>query len=284
MTAREDAGTAGERRRVYVDTDVALGASRGDVDDGFALAATLLGEVDLLGVSAVFGNTSEATARRCAERLLDVAGSTARVARGAARAGEHDTPAARAIAALPAGTRVLALGPLTNVAAALALDPGVCERVEVAFVGGNLRSRGRLPPWWPFEFNLAKDVAAARAVFAAPVARRLYPLDACTGLRFGARELLRLGRGGRVARHLARHAWRWLAYTPLRYASASFPVWDLVPALDALGLLRPRVEALRLALYGRGGVRRAAGGAATVVVRAFEGTARERALALLSAG
>jgi hypothetical protein len=126
--------------------------------------------------------------------------------------------------------------------------------------------------------------ARLRACPAARGERLLYPLDACARLRFGARELLRLGRGGRVARHVARHAWRWRAYTPLRYASASFTVWDRVPAPDALGLLRPRIEALRLAQYGRGGVRRAAGGAATVVVRAFEETARERALALLSAG
>jgi inosine-uridine nucleoside N-ribohydrolase len=273
-----------ERPRVHVDTDIALGAWRGDVDDGFALAALLLGDVDILGVSTVFGNTAEPVARGAARRLLAVRGRTVAVARGAARAGDRDTEAARAIAALPAGTRVLALGPLTNVAAALALDPTVAERVELSFVGGNLRSRGRWPPWWPFEFNLAKDVTAARAVFAAPMARRMYPLDCCARLRFGARDLRFLADGGPVARHLARHGWRWLAYTPMRYASLTFPVWDLVPALDVLGLLEPQVEALPLAMYGRGGVRRAPGEIPTVVVRSFDARAKGRALTLLRAG
>ncbi len=107
-------------RAIWVDTDIALGARSGDVDDAFALAAVVRSPaLRLVGVSSVFGNTSSATAARCAERLLAVAGSNVPVVEGAARAG-GSSAAAEAIARLPAGTWLLALGPLTNVAAALA--------------------------------------------------------------------------------------------------------------------------------------------------------------------
>jgi len=146
----------------------------------------------------------------------------------------------------------LALGPLTNVAAALARDPSLAARIRVAVVGGNLSSWGRWPPLWPFEFNLAKDAAAARALFASRVARDLYPLDVCRRLTVGGVELRRLGRESLVGAWLAAGSWRWLLYAPLRYQRLRFPLWDLVPALDALGLLPATHVERRLACVGRG--------------------------------
>jgi inosine-uridine nucleoside N-ribohydrolase len=242
--------------RIWIDTDVALGALRGDVDDGFAIAAVLgavrRGEAELLGVSSVFGNTSGETASWCARALLDAAGHSAiPVVHGARRAGEV-TPAAEAIAALPADTRLLALGPLTNVAAALARDPDLAGRVEVRLVGGNLRSLGRWPPLWPFEFNLAKDARAAAEVLASAVPRRIFPLDVCVRLKARRRDLLRWTGLSPVGGYLAARSWRWLAYAPLRYRALSFPLWDVVPALDALDLLDARFETRWLRLEGRG--------------------------------
>ena len=137
-------------------------------------------------------------------------------------------------------------------AAALARDPSLAGRVRVALVGGNLSSRGRWPPVWPFEFNLSKDAPAARALFASGVPRAVYPLDVCRALTVGAGELLALGRASPLGAHLARHAWRWWAYAPLRYRSLRFPLWDLVPALDALGLLPATRTSRRLGCVGRG--------------------------------
>jgi len=215
--------------RIWIDTDVALGAPRGDVDDGWAIAAVLRAPVALAGISAVAGNTTAARAADCARRLVGAAGARVDVVAGA--------EAAARIAALPSGTRVLALGPLTNIAAALLRDPSVAARIAVSVVGGNLSSRGRWPPWWPYEFNLAKDAPAARAVFASPVARAVYPLDVCRALTIGPRALSRIARASPLGAYLVRHSWRWLLRAPLRYRALSFPLWDLVPALDALGML-----------------------------------------------
>ena len=233
-------------RRMWIDSDVALGAAHGDVDDGFAIAAVLRApDVELLGISAVAGNTDAATAARCAHDLVAAAGARVDVVPAGAEA------AAR-IAALPSDTTVLALGPLGNVAAALARDPMLAARTRVSVVGGNLSSRGRWPPVWPFEFNLAKDAPAARALFASSLPRAVYPLDVCRAFTIGARELVQLGRVSSLGAYLARHSWRWLARAPLRYRRLRFPLWDLVPALDALDLLPATHTRRRLACVKRG--------------------------------
>ncbi|MDQ2970003.1 MAG: nucleoside hydrolase, partial [Acidobacteriota bacterium] len=160
--------------RVWVDTDIALGAPAGDVDDGFALAALLAasraGRVELLGISTVSGNASAAEAEDCARAMAAASGVESPVLRGES--------AEAAIAGLPEGARIVAIGPLSNVAAALSAAPDLASRATLRLVGGNLSSRGILPPLWPHEFNLAHDRRAARAVLSAPWRELvLYPLD-----------------------------------------------------------------------------------------------------------
>jgi inosine-uridine nucleoside N-ribohydrolase len=265
--------------RIWIDTDLALGARRGDVDDGFALAAVAASGAELAGVSTVFGNTGAATAADCARRLLRVCGREVEVIEGARGPGEGGA-AARAIAALPGGTSLLALGPLTNVAAALALDPGLARRIDVRAVGGNLASWGRWAPYWPFEFNFAKDPDAAWKVLSAPgLSRRIFPLDVCRRLTIGLRGLREIGRTGAIGMYLQENSWRWLAYAPVRYQRLSFPLWDLVPALEALGLIEVEVTERRLALEGGG--RLVAGGEPSRWARAIDPPATWRAFVRL---
>jgi hypothetical protein len=105
-------------------------------------------------------------------------------------------------------------------------------------VGGNLSSRGPLAPLWPFEFNFAKDRAAARVVLRLPwKALTLYPLDVVRRLRADSVRLDRLAAVGALGDALARGSRRWLARAFRLRLSRSFPVWDLPPALDALDAL-----------------------------------------------
>lgn len=213
---------------IWVDTDVALGAARGDVDDGFALAAVARAAPErLLGVSAVSGNTDADTARRCADRLLGLLGA------GDACVSETDAP--RALAALPACTSVVAIGPPANLVRAAQLDPDFPSRVSVRVVGRVQRPlRHPLLPLFDLNFRGARARPFWRLSFRE---RRVFPLDVVYGLRFGAADLDRLAVSGPVGEHLARHSRRWLARAPLRYLRASFPAWDLVAALDAVGRL-----------------------------------------------
>jgi inosine-uridine nucleoside N-ribohydrolase len=235
-------------RRVWVDTDVALGSGRGDVDDGFALAALLgaarLGRIELLGISTVSGNASASEAARCARALAFAAGSNVPVLRGADPS-EPDAAAA-AIAALPDGCRIVSIGPLSNIGSAILLAPDLPRRVSLSVVGGNLTSRGPLPPLWPHEFNLAKDRASARAVLGASWRELvLYPLDAMKRLRCTGERVRRISRAGPVGALLAEGSRRWLRRSSWRWGRAGFPVWDLPSALEAAGALEVEIAAVR---------------------------------------
>ncbi|HNN91937.1 MAG TPA: nucleoside hydrolase [Pseudomonadota bacterium] len=239
-------------RTVWVDTDLALGAWRGDVDDGYALAAILAApDVQLLGISTVSGNAPSDVAYRCGRALLQATGRSHPLIQGASRPGQ-DSAAAEAIAALPEGSAVLALGPLSNIAAALRRDPRLAERITVYLVGGNLQSWGRFPPVWPHEFNLAIDAPAAAAVFSAPLRRRVHPLPGCGRLLVSPIELARIAAASPLGAYLVRHSLRWLSLSPFRLRALRFPLWDLAPALDFLGLLPARVDTQRVRLQGRG--------------------------------
>jgi inosine-uridine nucleoside N-ribohydrolase len=242
---REEAGDSrrpgeGLVPRLWIDTDIALGASAGDVDDGFALAALLgaarSGRAEILGISTVSGNADAETAARCARALAVAARSDVPVLSGAGSA--EAGAAARAIAALPHGARIVALGPLSNVAAAAAIDPGLPGRAALSVVGGNLASRGFLPPFWPHEFNLARDRASARRVLAAPWRELLFhPLDVVSRLRCGKEHLEEVSRAGAVGAALARDSRRWLARTRRIPGRSDFAIWDLPAALAAAGVL-----------------------------------------------
>lgn len=229
-------------QNLWVDTDIALGSAAGDVDDGFALAAVLRAvqhqptRFRLLGVSAVEGNTDADTAYHCAHKLLVEAGMASIPLFRAA-------DAAAAIAALPAGTSIVALGPLTNVAHALVLDPTISARTQLRTVGG-LMVPWRHPVLRFFCLNFRTNPAAARKVLGtAFTLRRNFPLDVVNQLRVGAAEVAQVGQTGALGAYLAAHTGRWLKQAPWRYAGLRFPVWDLVATLDAVDqLAAPRYD------------------------------------------
>lgn len=220
---------------IWVDTDIALGAARGDVDDGFALAAVARAirhdpvRWRLAGVSAVAGNADAITAQRCARELLLECGIDYHPLAGLA--------AAEAIASLPDDASLLALGPLTNVAHALRLDPHLPRRVELRVVA-TVRDRRRHPLLGFFCLNFRRDPQAARDVMRARFSNlRIFPLDVISRLRVGRRQLDQLATHPPLGAYLARHSRRWLRQAPWRYATLRFPAWDLVAALEALDAL-----------------------------------------------
>jgi inosine-uridine nucleoside N-ribohydrolase len=179
---------------------------------------------------------------------------------------------------------VVALGPLTNLAAALRACPAVAGRiVEVIAVGSNRRSRGRWPPWWPFEFNLTLDRTATRVVFESEIRLVLVPLDVARRLRVTPADLAAIP--GVLGDHLRRHSRRWLRRALLVRGRRAFPVWDLVAALLIVepGLFTVELGVARL---GRNGwLEHGAGTRPVTVVRKFDRQrAWQRFLALVAGG
>jgi len=200
--------------RVIIDTDFALPPQ----DDGLALAFALNApELDIAGVTTVAGNYNLARANADVLRMLEIAGRTdVRVYAGASRPLAHpvdeyarthygrwwsDEPApappggfatialqsepadafiARTATAAPGQIEILAIGPLTNIAAAIQRQPAVASAVKrITIMGGAIASlpdgAGNATP--NAEFNFWVDPEAARLVLRSGIPVTLSPLN-----------------------------------------------------------------------------------------------------------
>jgi purine nucleosidase len=211
--------------RILLDTDLAMGAPGSDIDDGFALALAVADPaLDLELVSTVNGNTDVDTATRLTLDLLTRLGSgRTPVARGASSPLLRATPRSPADArtVLPPGTdgsgrvlthaarhlvervmaepgelTIVAIGPLTNVALALALEPRVASAArEIVVMGGVYLGHTGVAAM-PGEFNFWADPDAAQLVLGCGAPLRLVGLDVTRRVRMDRDDAARLREGG----------------------------------------------------------------------------------------
>ncbi|MBX3091899.1 MAG: nucleoside hydrolase [Cryobacterium sp.] len=181
------------------------------VDDAIALLYLLAHpEVDVVGITSVFGNN---TARTCALntlRVLELAGREdipvavgsenplvgevtylATHVHGGDGLGDTGIPPADESALSPLSAtalisqlaqqfegqlRILAVGPLTNIARAMDADPAIVSRVrDIVFMGGAADVAGNQSA--AAEANIIHDPEAARAVLSAGWKATMVPLD-----------------------------------------------------------------------------------------------------------
>ena len=210
-------------QRIILDTDLAMGAPGSDIDDGFALALAHADpglRLDL--VTTVAGNTDVESATLLTAELARRLGLDVPVVKGAAAAlvrpqvvrtpAEHvealrgsvapPVPgyAAAAIAehvmAHPGEITVVAIGPLTNVAAALNLEPRLAANVRELVVMGGAFLRTMPSRRMPGEFNVWSDPEAAQAVLRSGVPQRWVGLDVTLQVRLTRDHARRLAAGG----------------------------------------------------------------------------------------
>lgn len=211
-------------RRVLLDTDLAMGAPGSDIDDGFALALALADpQLSVELVTTVNGNTDVDTATALSLHLLDRLGHRdVPVVRGAARpllrpAPEHGArpevpplpdglePAAGVAAtaivdrvmAAPGELTIVAVGPLTNIALALSLEPRVATSVREIVVMGGVYLQHTNRATMPGEFNIWVDPEAAAIVLASGAPLRLVGLDVTVQVRLTREHARRMASGGR---------------------------------------------------------------------------------------
>ncbi len=201
--------------QIFIDTDNALGSARGDVDDAYAIAALVRSAVSIADISAVSGNVTEAEAHRNNQRLCSLLGWEGPLLRGAeARTSLADFRG-----------RIVAIGPLTNVAAARRAS-------EIILVGGNTTTRGRWPPLWPHEFNLTFDRPATHQVFASNVPLTILPLNVARELWVLKGDLQAIS--GPLGEALRSGTERWFRTLLWRRHTRRFAIYDLAAALYAL--------------------------------------------------
>ncbi|MCC6303926.1 MAG: nucleoside hydrolase [Rhodobacteraceae bacterium] len=252
-------------RRIIIDTDPGQ-------DDAVAILVALASpELEVLGLTAVAGNVPLALTARNARIVCELAGRPdipvfAGCDRPLARAlvtAEHvhgrtgldgialpEPGVALAeghavdflVATLlrePAGTVTLvAIGPLTNIAAAFRAAPAVIPRVrEIVLMGGAYFEVGNITP--AAEFNIYVDPEAAAEVFASGVPLTVMPLDVTHKALTSAAWLAALrGLGTRVGTAVASWCDFFERFDRAKYGGSGAPLHD--PCTVAW-LLRPEL-------------------------------------------
>lgn len=275
------------RRRVVLDTDLGT-----DVDDALALAL-LLGspEVDLLGVTTVYGDTD--LRARATSRLLELAGApgpgasggppvragastplsgaevwwaghegtllgdlttatTTAPAAGAAAADDAADWLAATAAAAPGAVDLLAIGPLTQVATALRRHPELAGQLRSLVVMGG-RWDGALSAEGALEdeHNLRSDAVAAAEVLTCGAPTLVVGLEVTQQVHLEAADVERIAAAGPLGAALAAQVRQWWEFWDEPWGVPHDPV-------TALLLVEPDVLELgppgRVEVDGRGAV------------------------------
>jgi inosine-uridine nucleoside N-ribohydrolase len=248
---------------VWIDTDPAVGEPERDVDDGLALVQAFHSpELDIRGVSVVFGNAELVRGLPIARRLVKHYGPPGlRVFKGAAKAGDLGTAteASRALtAALRAGPlTILALGPATNVATVLATHPDLAPRVTrvIAVAGrrpGQRFTTGTTNPAGHRDFNFELDPRAFQILLDSKVELVLAPFEISSKIWLDAADLDRLAASSSAAaRALVAPAKAWQAVWARLFGVSGFNPFDTLAvayAISPVGFacepLKARIETL----------------------------------------
>lgn len=246
------------------------------VDDTMAIMyAALHPEIDLIGMTTVWGNVDVPLATRNTLRVLELVGrGDVPVAQGAAgpisggpaefayevhgrdgQGGASDgaIPARAAepvsapqhivdlVRAHPGEVWLVPVGPLTNIAAALAIDPELPSLVAgVSLMGGTTAAPGNVTP--VAEANIWHDAEAAAAVFRAPWNIIMAGLDVTMRVIITPEHDARLAAGGQAGRYMSRIMQHYGEF----YREHAFGTWgcamhDTIAVAAAAGTLDVRL-------------------------------------------
>jgi inosine-uridine nucleoside N-ribohydrolase len=133
---------------------------------------------------------------------------------------------------------VLAIGPLTNLAQALAKKPSIASRIKrLVIMGGNVRVAGNSNK--TAEFNFWFDPEAARAVLRSPIREKiLFGLDICNKAVYGRKEFDAIANGASPVAKLYRENFGYQYPGFLKNKNAKGYLWD---ELAAAYLIDPSV-------------------------------------------
>lgn len=240
--------------RLWIDTDAACGATpRTDPDDCFAIVRLASQRSDVIGISTSFGNAAggvvERTVKSLVAKMTQNGMPPVPVWKGMAQpqsSGDAiiEPGVTELRVALQEGPlTILALGPLTNLAAALEGRPDLRRNVlrVVSVMGhrpGHLfhptegKGSGALFGHGPIfrDLNFSMDPVAAKRVLEMNLPVTLIPYDAAQNIMITDVDLDRLSGHGAVFQDLAEKARGWLAFWNKDIGLPGFYPFDWVAA------------------------------------------------------
>lgn len=271
---------AAPTHKVIVDMDIG-----DDIDDAFALALLLQSpDIEIVGISTAWGDT--ALRGRLLERMLRETGHAGiALAQGIATANptpftqaryaaRGQAPATapqdavdfilREAARQPGQVTLLALGPLTNIGAAIARDAAAFGKLkQVVMMGGAVRAGYRKSQYMPSrpadkEYNIVSDIGGAQALFGSGVPIIMMPLDS-TQIRLDEVERNAIfGHGSPLTDAVALLYHQWIdSYQP--WSSNMPSLFDVVPVAWLIDPASCPTVPLRIAVTGDGYTREVAG-------------------------
>jgi inosine-uridine nucleoside N-ribohydrolase len=244
-------------KNIIIDTDIGLGTRNAVIDDGLALSYAIgkPDEVHVEVITTVFGNVVRNEAYKNATSLLAVLGvKYARVEKGASKPlkdPQYAEPSAEAAAKLitatvqshPNETTLVCIGPLTNIATALIIEPDLSKDVkEACIMGGAIDVPGNVTP--TAEFNIYSDPIAAKIVFNSKMRMTLVPLDVTTRTLITSKHLNTLkSAGGSKLDYIVKWVEPWLKFQEQTFKQGGGNLHDpltVAIAIDnTLGRMKP---------------------------------------------
>jgi len=259
--------------KIILDTDVG-----DDIDDAFALALAMRSpEIEIVGITTAWGDTT-LRARLVQRFLKENSAAEIPIAVGIeteskanfsqarwAQDGDEFHKRMEAVDFLLAQARkdpgditLVAIGPLTNVGAAIERDAATFKKFKrVVLMGGSIRKGysdlGYAPDHGPQpEYNIYSDVAAAQRLFASGVPIFMMPLDSTKLMLDEVKRSILFGGGTAMTNSLAALYYQWVEQN--RTPTATLfdvmavaymvqpelcPVTELHITVDAQGFTRP---------------------------------------------
>lgn len=205
---------------VWLDVDTATGL--GDVDDGLmVIQAFHSPEVNVRGISVVFGNTTLERAVPIAREIVERFGPTGLKVHGGAASAEElgkETDATRALAAAleERPLTILAVGPVTNIGTLLKRHPELAARIERLIMVAARRpgqrfvsSETQKVPHRDFNFEL--DPAAMQVILNTDIPLVFAPWEVSSHVWIGREELSQLRSAGDTGKWIAETSEYWIA-------------------------------------------------------------------------
>ncbi len=269
-----------ERIPVILDTDIGT-----DIDDTWALGLLLKSpELDLKLVTTATQDT--AYRARIVARLLEIAGRVdvpigIGPSESSNKGPQNPWVMDYGLSSYPGAVRedgvaalvdtimasdgqvvLLTIGPLTNIALALKKEPRIASRARVVTMLGSVRvgydgQHNPVP-----EYNVAQDVAACQAVFAAPWEITLTPLDTCGTVVLDGERYSALSRtADPIVEAIIENYETWnFSHGQTTRPVKSSVLFDTVAVYLAIAADLVNIEALELAIDDAGQMRVGSGG------------------------